>query len=379
MTSIRPFALFLLLALGLMTACERRPPPKPEPQVFVLLSAPDAVRRGRLDHLEHHLVFGLDVNQTDDLGLGLLHHAAMSGNIEAAAWLIAQGADVFIHDESGATPIERAVQADRVEMVALLQQHGAILPVEEDPEPIEIEEEPAEKERLADEDPGMPEAWRELEVTVWRSAIGVEMPAVFLGIENDRVTLGGTNGRTFRIAMHNLHRDDQVRARRLGQPDLALIGSRAGRPVAGPTQVSAAFSSDCERMLIRAIRQARQEVLVAIYTLTHPQIQRALSDAARRGVAVHVKYDEKQLSVSRMQQLINNMERRGVTLTPVQMSGHFSSMHHKFAVIDRASVFTGSFNFTVMAATRNYENCVLIESPEVAQHFVREFNRIRGR
>ena len=391
MTPIHRCSLLLLLALGLVLGCERPPPPEPETRVVVLLSAPDAVRRGRLDHLKHHLALGLDVNQSDEMGLSLLHHAALSGQTEIAKWLIEQGAEVSRHDESGATPIVRALQEDYGAIVGLLQEYGAVLPEEEeDSEPVEYvqepepEPEPEEEERdvaqRADPDPGMPDEWRDLEVSIWRSATGVELPAVFLGLESDRVTLGGTDGRTFRIAMHNLHRDDQIRARRLGQAPLALRSPRASRPVAsGPTRVSAGFSSECERMLIRGIQQARQEVLVAIYTLTHPQIKRALSEAAGRGVTVRVKYDEKQLPVSRMEELIKGMGRRGVELLPVQMSGQFSSMHHKFAVIDRATVFTGSFNFTVMAANHNYENCVVIESPEIAMQFVREFERIRGR
>jgi len=42
-------------------------------------------------------------------------------------------------------------------------------------------------------------------------------------------------------------------------------------------------------------------------------------------------------------------------------------------------VLTGSYNYTTAATTANYENMVLIESPEIAEQFAREFEKIKSR
>ena len=51
-------------------------------------------------------------------------------------------------------------------------------------------------------------------------------------------------------------------------------------------------------------------------------------------------------------------------------------MHHKFAVIDRKTVITGSFNWSPSAAHQNDEVLLVIESPLLAAHFTREMDRL---
>ncbi|AII44495.1 hypothetical protein KR100_14175 [Synechococcus sp. KORDI-100] len=51
-------------------------------------------------------------------------------------------------------------------------------------------------------------------------------------------------------------------------------------------------------------------------------------------------------------------------------------LHHKFAVIDNRTVITGSFNWSPSAAHTNDETLLVIHSPQLAQHFTREMNRM---
>ncbi len=51
-------------------------------------------------------------------------------------------------------------------------------------------------------------------------------------------------------------------------------------------------------------------------------------------------------------------------------------LHHKFAVLDRATVITGSFNWSRAADQQNNETLLVIENPVVAAHFQREFDRL---
>ena len=48
----------------------------------------------------------------------------------------------------------------------------------------------------------------------------------------------------------------------------------------------------------------------------------------------------------------------------------------KFAVIDRKTVITGSFNWSPSAAHQNDEVLLVIRSPQVAAHFSREMDRL---
>ena len=51
-------------------------------------------------------------------------------------------------------------------------------------------------------------------------------------------------------------------------------------------------------------------------------------------------------------------------------------LHHKFAVIDNKTVITGSFNWSPSAAHTNDETLLVIHSPQLAQHFTREMDRL---
>ena len=51
-------------------------------------------------------------------------------------------------------------------------------------------------------------------------------------------------------------------------------------------------------------------------------------------------------------------------------------LHHKFAVIDNKTVITGSFNWSPSAAHTNDETLLVIHSPQLAQHFNLEMDRL---
>ncbi len=51
-------------------------------------------------------------------------------------------------------------------------------------------------------------------------------------------------------------------------------------------------------------------------------------------------------------------------------------LHHKFGVVDRQTVIVGSHNWSEAADQNNDENLLVIESPVVAAHFQREFERL---
>lgn len=153
----------------------------------------------------------------------------------------------------------------------------------------------------------------------------------------------------------------------------------AATEVRSGVAVRAAFGPDCEQLLIGDIKRARKELLVAIFTLTRKNITEALANAVKRGVTVRLKYDAKCYEWQGMRQAIGYLQHRGVECTPIKFSGEYGKMHHKFAVIDRKWVLTGSFNFTTAATTSNYENLVRIESAPIAEAFAAEFGTIVSR
>lgn len=51
-------------------------------------------------------------------------------------------------------------------------------------------------------------------------------------------------------------------------------------------------------------------------------------------------------------------------------------MHHKFAIVDRKVMITGSLNWTTQAIQSNRENVLIIEDPDCVKVFLAEFEKL---
>lgn len=158
---------------------------------------------------------------------------------------------------------------------------------------------------------------------------------------------------------------------------ICLQGVSAGE--SSPAVVRTAFGEDCEKMVISEVSKAKKEILVAIYSLTRRNINSAFVQAVKRGVSVTVKYDARQEDLEAMKDSIDYLKKHDVKCVAIKFSDEHGAMHHKFMVIDRKTVLTGSYNYTVPATILNYENLVSIESSETVAAFIKEFERIKDR
>ena len=103
-------------------------------------------------------------------------------------------------------------------------------------------------------------------------------------------------------------------------------------------------------------------ILVQAYSFTSAPIAGALKAAHDHGVDVRVILDKSQRTerYSGMTFLV----RAGV---PTWIDAAHAIAHNKIMVIDSRVVITGSFNFTKAAEERNAENLLILESPELAE------------
>ena len=168
---------------------------------------------------------------------------------------------------------------------------------------------------------------------------------------------------------------------------------------------------DLEAMILEAIREARSEVLVAVQELSLPAVAEALAARRRQGLRVQVVLENTYSSawseqhavdlephqrqrVAQLQALgqgdaVAILRRAGVPVIDDTADGSAGSglMHHKFLVVDRRLVVTGSANFSPSCIhgdaddprTRGNVNHLLrFDSPELAALFAAEFARLWG-
>lgn len=154
---------------------------------------------------------------------------------------------------------------------------------------------------------------------------------------------------------------------------LLLSGLTLLSPGIQAEAVRVAFSPDggAEALVLSVIDSARDEIRLAGYSFTSPDVARSLIRAKARGVDVLVVLDERANQNRKSQSAISLLAGGDI---PVRLNGRFSALHDKFIVADRQTVETGSFNYTRAAARRNSENALVIEDmPELASRYLQHW------
>jgi phosphatidylserine/phosphatidylglycerophosphate/cardiolipin synthase-like enzyme len=147
------------------------------------------------------------------------------------------------------------------------------------------------------------------------------------------------------------------------EESFAVYFSNPGEP-GGPTN-----RSGPEMQLVAALDLARLSVDLAAYDLNLWSVRDALLSAHRRGVQVRLVCDSDNIDREEIQALIE----AGI---PVLGDRRESLMHHKFTVIDRQEVWTGSMNYTLNGAYKNDNNLIRIRSSQLAEDYLTEFDEM---
>lgn len=147
--------------------------------------------------------------------------------------------------------------------------------------------------------------------------------------------------------------------------------------VAGPAQLYFSPTDRLDRVLERAIDGAQERIVVAVFSLRLAWLVEALIDARRRGVEVWVITDVKQSSTTDLDERL-----RAVGIPVVEALNDatpFSAMHHKWMVVDGATTYVGSYNWSFTATFHSHEDLARIESTELASAFEGEMGRLWDR
>lgn len=143
-----------------------------------------------------------------------------------------------------------------------------------------------------------------------------------------------------------------------GRVAQAIAPSPQVRQFASGTSYALCFVPDgpsCENMVVNAIRNTRQSLLIQAYEFTSAPIAKAVIEAHNRGVDVKVIVDKSQ--VSSKYSSATFLSNAGI---PVVVDAQPAIAHNKVMIFDQQAVFTGSFNFTKSAQERNAENGIII-------------------
>lgn len=128
---------------------------------------------------------------------------------------------------------------------------------------------------------------------------------------------------------------------------------------------------DCENAIVSAIRNARSTVKICVFTISENVISEEIIAAHKRGISVSIITDNDKLNDkgSDIRWLANEKIR-------VRIDEASSHMHHKFCIVDKEVLLTGSYNWTKSAADRNQENLLVTEDPKMVKAYLGEFEKL---
>lgn len=150
--------------------------------------------------------------------------------------------------------------------------------------------------------------------------------------------------------------------------------------ISATSDVQVAFSPDggAEQLVLQTIRSARQSIRVMAYSFTAPPVVRALLDAKRRGVDVAVTVDyHNNVDEDRTGKAAAAMGALAYAGVPVTIVRAYPLQHSKFLIVDRATIETGSYNYSQAAARVNSENVLVLSNrPDIAKAYLDDWQTV---
>jgi phosphatidylserine/phosphatidylglycerophosphate/cardiolipin synthase-like enzyme len=130
-----------------------------------------------------------------------------------------------------------------------------------------------------------------------------------------------------------------------------------------------------DEQLVAFINTAAKTIDLADYDFDLENVANALAEAAGRGVRVRMVTDTDTLTNDdpKIQKAFGILKKAKI---PIVDDKRPAIMHNKFVVVDDAAVWTGSWNFTENDTYRLNNNAIRIASPELAQNYTAEFEKM---
>jgi phosphatidylserine/phosphatidylglycerophosphate/cardiolipin synthase-like enzyme len=138
-----------------------------------------------------------------------------------------------------------------------------------------------------------------------------------------------------------------------------------------PIQVLFSPEDDVIQNIIPYVQGAQTSIYFMAFTYTQADLGAAMIDRFQAGVDVQGVFE-----VTGSESEFGQMTPLFCANIPVRQDGNPAFLHHKVIIIDEKIVITGSLNFTNNANESNNENVIIIQDPQIAQYYIKEFQRV---
>lgn len=155
-----------------------------------------------------------------------------------------------------------------------------------------------------------------------------------------------------------------------------------------------AWENSPNGLIAQTLHSAQQTIDLALFVFSEQPLNQTLKEKSQQNVAIRALIDSEfiyrsysealdMMGVARLNQqcqydLDNEPWSPGLTTVGTPQLNKGDKLHHKFAIVDQTKIVTGSQNWSKNANYRNDETVIILNNKTVAQHFLREFERLYG-
>ncbi|MBF2025261.1 MAG: helix-hairpin-helix domain-containing protein [Oscillatoriales cyanobacterium C42_A2020_001] len=170
-----------------------------------------------------------------------------------------------------------------------------------------------------------------------------------------------------------------------------MVGTTPVEVQFSPTPGSIAWEQSSNGLIGKTLDSSTQSVQMALFVFSDQRLVNLLESVHQRGVAIQTLIDPgfayrsysealDMLGISLAEncklEANNRPWKNAIATVGVPRMPPGDLLHHKFGLVDRQTVVTGSHNWTDAANTGNDETVLVIRNSTVAAHYYREFERL---
>jgi phosphatidylserine/phosphatidylglycerophosphate/cardiolipin synthase-like enzyme len=180
--------------------------------------------------------------------------------------------------------------------------------------------------------------------------------------------------------------DSQFKAAKPDRPAVSMpVGDSLVTIHFSPSAKSQAWATTTNGLIGQTLARSKSQIDLALFVFSEPQLGELLEVSSARQVSVRMLIDRDfayrpysqmlaMLGVKPCQASQRRIWAQPITTAGVPELPVGDLLHHKFAVIDKSIIITGSHNWSAAGNYKNDETLLVVESPTVAAHFQREFD-----
>ena len=127
-----------------------------------------------------------------------------------------------------------------------------------------------------------------------------------------------------------------------------------------------------ENNVVNMIRTCKYSLDICMFTMTNDKLFEAVEECWNANIDVRIITDDE--CVKQKGSDVYKLAAIGVPVKTDSSAQYH--MHHKFVIVDKKVLITGSFNWTVQAVKNNNENVIMFQNKELVDQYVAEFDRI---